>query len=138
MPSWPRDTAEQRLAAARVGRLATVTPDGRPHVVPVCFALHEGRIVTAVDAKPKVSRALARLENVRATGRASLLVDHYEEDWTRLWWVRVDGAAEVTESDGAVDALAAKYPQYREQRPDGPVLRIEVEAYRGWSATPLG
>jgi PPOX class probable F420-dependent enzyme len=135
MPSWPRDTAEQRLAAARVGRLATVTPDGRPHVVPVCFALHEGRIFTAVDAKPKASRALARLENVRATGRASLLVDHYEEDWTRLWWVRVDGAAEVLESDTALDALAAKYPQYRAERPAGPLIAIAPEQWRSWVAS---
>jgi len=135
MPSWPRDTAEQRLAAARVGRLATVTPDGRPHVVPVCFALHEKRIFTAVDAKPKASRALARLENVRATGRASLLVDHYEEDWTLLWWVRVDGAAEVLESDGAIDALAAKYPQYRAERPPGPLIAIAPERWRSWVAS---
>ena len=135
MPSWPRDTAEHQLAAARVGRLATVTPDGRPHVVPVCFALHEGRIVTAVDAKPKASRALARLANVRATGRASLLVDHYEEDWTRLWWVRVDGAAEVLESDRAVDALAAKYPQYRAERPAGPLIAIAPERWRSWVAS---
>jgi PPOX class probable F420-dependent enzyme len=135
MPSWPRDTAEQRLVAARVGRLATVTPDGRPHVVPVCFALHEGRIVTAVDAKPKASRELARLENVRATGRASLLVDHYEEDWTALWWVRVDGAAQVIGSDRAVDALAAKYPQYRAERPAGPLIAIAPERWRSWVAS---
>jgi PPOX class probable F420-dependent enzyme len=135
MPSWPRDTAEQRLAAARVGRLATVTPDGHPHVVPVCFVLHEGRIFTAVDAKPKASRALARLENVRATGRASLLVDHYEDDWAKLWWVRVDGAAEVLESHRAVDALAAKYPQYRAERPAGPLIAIAPERWRSWVAS---
>ena len=135
MPSWPRDTAEQRLAAARVGRLATVTPRGRPHVVPVCFALHDGRIFTAVDAKPKATRALARLENVRATGRASLLVDHYDEDWRKLWWVRVDGAAEVLESDRAVDALAAKYPQYRAERPAGPLIAIAPERWRSWVAS---
>ena len=94
----------QRLAQARVGRLATVTADGRPHVVPVCFALAGGRIYTAVDAKPKSTRALQRLDNVRATGRASLLVDHYEEDWSQLWWVRVDGPAEVIDSSAALDA----------------------------------
>ena len=135
MPSWPSDTAEERLAAARVGRLATVTPDGRPHVVPVCFTLHEGRIFTAVDAKPKATRALARLDNVRATGRASLLVDHYDEDWTRLWWVRVDGAAEVVSSDRAVDALTAKYPQYRAERPAGPLIAIAPERWRSWVAS---
>jgi PPOX class probable F420-dependent enzyme len=135
MPSWPRDTAELRLAAARVGRLATVTPHGRPHVVPVCFALHEGRIFTAVDAKPKATTALARLDNVRATGRASLLVDHYEEDWSNLWWIRVDGVAEVLRSDRAVDALADKYEQYRRERPAGPLIAIAPEQWRSWVAS---
>jgi PPOX class probable F420-dependent enzyme len=124
---------EARLAAARVGRLATVSAAGRPHVVPVCFALHDGRIVTAVDAKPKTTRALARLDNVRATGRASLLVDHYEEDWSALWWVRVDGSAEVVvDDDAAIDALAGKYPQYRAARPAGPVIAIAPERWRSW------
>ncbi len=132
MPSWPRDIAEERLAQARIGRLATVTPDGRPHVVPVCFALAGGILYTAVDQKPKRTRALARLENVRATGRASLLVDHYEEDWSRLWWVRVDGAAEVISSEAAIDALAAKYAQYRAARPAGPVIAITPDRWRAW------
>ena len=132
MPSWPRAIAEERVANARIGRLATVTAAGRPHVVPVCFALDRGRIVTAVDAKPKATAALARLENVRATGRASLLVDHYAEDWSELWWVRVDGVAEVLHSDRAIDALAAKYEQYRSARPAGPVIAIEPERWRSW------
>jgi PPOX class probable F420-dependent enzyme len=132
MPSWPRAIAEERLGLARVGRLATVTAAGRPHVVPVCFALSGGRIFTAVDAKPKVTTELARLENVRATGRASLLVDHYEEDWSELWWVRVDGIAEVIRSESAIDALAEKYEQYRTARPTGPVIAIEPERWRSW------
>jgi PPOX class probable F420-dependent enzyme len=132
MPSWPTATAEERLAQARVARLATVSAAGHPHLVPVCFALAEGRIVTAVDAKPKSTRALRRLENVRATGRASLLADHYEEDWSRLWWVRVDGAAAVIDSEAAIDALAAKYEQYRAARPAGPVIAIEPERWRSW------
>ena len=135
MPSLPHATAEERLAQARIGRLATVTPEGRPHVVPVCFALHDGRIYTAVDAKPKATRALQRLENVRAHGRASLLVDHYEEDWTRLWWVRVDGAAEVVRSEPAIDALAEKYDQYRAARPAGPLIAIAPEQWRSWVAS---
>jgi PPOX class probable F420-dependent enzyme len=135
MPSWPRATAEERLAQARVGRLATVTPAGRPHIVPVCFALHDGRVYTAVDAKPKATTALARLENVRATGRASLLVDHYEEDWERLWWVRVDGVAEVLHCAGALDALAAKYEQYRAARPSGPLIAIAPDTWRSWVAS---
>ena len=83
--------AKQRVRDARVGRLGTVTPDGRPHLVPVCFALREETVYTAVDAKPKSTLALRRLANIEATPSASLLVDHYDEDWTHLWWVRVDG-----------------------------------------------
>ncbi len=132
MPSSPPAIAEERLAQARVGRLATVTPEGLPHVVPVCFALAGGTIYTAVDHKPKATRALARLDNVRATGRASLLVDHYEEDWSLLWWVRVDGTAAVIESEAAIDALAAKYEQYREARPAGPVIALDPARWRSW------
>jgi PPOX class probable F420-dependent enzyme len=132
MPSLPLAIAEERLALARIGRLATVTPIGRPHVVAVCFVVSGGRIFTAVDAKPKATAALARLENVRATGRASLLVDHYEEDWSQLWWVRVDGVAEVIESDAAIDDLADKYEQYRSARPAGPVIAITPDRWRSW------
>jgi PPOX class probable F420-dependent enzyme len=132
MPTLPPAVAEERLALARIGRLATVTAAGRPHIVPVCFAPADGRIVTAVDAKPKVTTELARLDNVRATGRASLLVDHYDEDWSELWWVRVDGIAEVLDSESAIDALVAKYVQYRETRPAGPVIAIEPERWRSW------
>ncbi|HEX2411741.1 MAG TPA: TIGR03668 family PPOX class F420-dependent oxidoreductase [Solirubrobacteraceae bacterium] len=128
----PPAIAEQRFSRARIGRLATVTADGRPHVVAMCFALVGGRVVTAVDAKPKATARLARLANVRATGRASLLVDHYEEDWRRLWWVRVDGPAAVVESEEAIDALVAKYEQYREARPAGPVIAITPERWRSW------
>jgi PPOX class probable F420-dependent enzyme len=132
MPSLSPATAEARLAAARAGHLATVTPEGLPHVVPVCFALHEGVIYSAVDAKPKTTRELQRLANVRAHGRASLLVDHYEEDWARLWWVRVDGPAAVAPGEAAIDALAAKYEQYRAARPAGPVIALTPERWRSW------
>jgi PPOX class probable F420-dependent enzyme len=135
MPSLPPATAEERFAAARAGRLATVTADGRPHVVVVCFVLREGVVYTAVDAKPKARRDLQRLENVRATGRASLLVDHYEEDWSQLWWVRVDGPARVIDSVAAIDALAVKYEQYRAARPAGPVIAIAPDRWRSWAAS---
>jgi PPOX class probable F420-dependent enzyme len=132
MPS-SRPAIAERVAAARVGRLATVSAEGRPHVVPVTFAMLGEDIVTAVDAKPKTTRRLRRLDNVRATGRASLLVDHYEEDWARLWWVRVDGAAEVVDSaEVAIDALVAKYEQYRAARPAGPVIVLRPDAWRSW------
>jgi PPOX class probable F420-dependent enzyme len=127
-----------RLSAARVGRLATVRPDGRPHVVACCFAVHGDRVWTAVDDKPKATARLQRLANVRAHPRASLLVDHYEEDWDALWWVRVDGPATVLE-DGdehaaALAALVAKYPQYVAAPPRGAVIAVTVERWRGWSA----
>jgi PPOX class probable F420-dependent enzyme len=127
-----------RLAEARVGRLATVRPDGRPHVVACCFAVEGDRVWTAVDAKPKATPRLQRLANVRANPWASLLVDHYEEEWDALWWVRVDGSATVLEAGdehaAAVAALVAKYPQYEEAPPRGAVIAIDVERWRGWSA----
>jgi PPOX class probable F420-dependent enzyme len=131
------------LAAARVGRLATVRPDGRPHLVPCCFAVSGAdasgsRVWTAVDAKPKSTTRLQRLANVRAHPWASLLVDHYDEDWSALWWVRVDGPAAVidggAERDAALAALAAKYTQYAAAQPDGPVVGLAVERIRGWAA----
>ena len=126
------------LAAARVGRLATVRPDGGPHVVACCFVVGGDRVWTAVDAKPKSGAPLQRLENVRANPRASLLIDHYEEDWEALWWVRVDGTAAVLESgneeERAIAALTARYPQYVRARPPGPVIAIAIERITGWSA----
>jgi PPOX class probable F420-dependent enzyme len=137
-------TMRRRLAAARVGRLATVTAGGGPHVVPCCFALAGAvagdRIVSAVDAKPKTTPALRRLANLRARPRAALLVDHYDEDWSTLWWVRADGAGRVVEAgrerDEALDLLAAKYDQYARQRPPGAVVVIEVDGWRAWEASP--
>lgn len=127
-----------RLSSARVGRLATVRPDGDPHVVVCCFAVHGDRLWTAVDAKPKTTTRLQRLDNIRAHPRASLLVDHYEEDWDELWWVRADGAAALLEAgaehDAAVGALVAKYPQYEAAPPAGPVIAVEVARWVGWSA----
>jgi PPOX class probable F420-dependent enzyme len=129
----------QRVRDARVGRLATVTPEGDPHAVPVCFAFRGNDIVSIVDDKPKSTTALRRLDNVRAHSVVSLLVDHYDDDWRRLWWVRVDGTARVVESEpdaaGAVAALAAKYDQYRIDPPSGPVLVIEPARWRAWSAS---
>jgi PPOX class probable F420-dependent enzyme len=124
----------ERFAAARVGRLATVTAGGRPHVVPVCFVLAGDVIYSAVDAKPKSTSALRRLDNVRANPRVSLLVDHYADDWTQLWWIRVDGVASVVDDDAAIDLLAAKYEQYRAARPPGPVIAIADLQWRQWSA----
>jgi PPOX class probable F420-dependent enzyme len=124
------------LAEARVARFATVAPDGRPSLVPVCFAVAGETIYHAVDHKPKATRALARLEHLRAEPRAALLADHYDDaDWTRLWWVRADGVARVLEdAPEAIDLLVVKYAQYRERRPEGPVVALEVRRISGWSA----
>jgi PPOX class probable F420-dependent enzyme len=129
-----------RVDAARVGRLATVDAQGTPHVVPVCFALVGDAFTFAVDHKPKRTTALRRLANLAATGRASLLVDEYAEDWSRLWWVRLDGRGVVADAAAAgaqVDALVAKYPQYARRRPTGPVAVVRVEHWSGWSASPV-
>ena len=127
------DAAWTRLAAARVGRFATTAP----RVVPVTFAVVGRAIVHAVDHKPKTTRALARLEDLRRDPRASLLADHYDEDWSQLWWVRADGTARVldaAETPEAIDALAGKYPQYAERRPNGPVVVLAVERISGWES----
>lgn len=127
-----------RFGRARVGRLATANAEGRPHLVPLCFVLVDDRIVSVVDAKPKRTQQLRRLSNIRAQPWVSVLVDEYDEDWSRLWWVRADGTARVVESgperESAVDSLTAKYPQYREQRPAGPVVEITVDRWVGWTS----
>ena len=137
------DDAERRrrFAAARVARLATVDGTGRPHVVPMVFALVGDVVWSAVDAKPKTTHRLRRLANIEATGRASVLVDRYDDDWAALWWVRVDGPASVFAPEderarNGLDALVAKYPQYRADRPAGPVLAVRCEHWSSWSATP--
>lgn len=121
-----------------MAHLATGGADGAPHVVPFVFAVDGERIYWAVDEKPKRSRALRRLANIAANPRVSALADHYDEDWGLLWWVRADGeAALVTEPEGrdlALDLLAAKYPQYRDQPPAGPVVSISVSRWRWWAA----
>lgn len=126
----------ERVASARVGRLATVTTGGRPHVVPCCFALVGDAVYSAVDAKPKSTLALRRLENIRAHPTTSLLVDHYGEDWSELWWVRVDGHARIVdggpERHAALEQLSEKYEQYRHEAPPGPVIAIDVTGWRAW------
>ncbi|MGW7680755.1 TIGR03668 family PPOX class F420-dependent oxidoreductase [Kribbella sp. NPDC054772] len=123
-----------RVAAARVGRLATVGEDLRPHLVPVTYAVHGDKLFIAIDQKPKTTTALQRLRNIEANERVAVLVDEYEEDWTHLWWVRVDGVARVAvEHAAAVDLLVAKYPQYDGDPPRGPVIVVRVERWSGWA-----
>jgi PPOX class probable F420-dependent enzyme len=130
------EEARRRFGAARVARLATADAAGRPHLVPIVFALEGDRVYSAVDAKPKRTTALRRLANVRENPAAAVLVDHYDDDWSALWWVRADGRGRVLdgaaeEAEQAVALLAERYPQ---QRAVGAVLAIDVERWTGWSA----
>jgi PPOX class probable F420-dependent enzyme len=128
------DEARRRFTEARVARLATVGASGQPHLVPVVFAVTGSTIVIAVDDKPKTTRDLRRLTNIAANPQVSLLVDHYAEDWSTLWWVRADGLATVTPDTAPVAELVVKYPQYASARPAGPVVLVDVHTWRGWSA----
>jgi PPOX class probable F420-dependent enzyme len=128
----------ERVAEARVGRLATIDPDGRAHLVPIVFVLDGDTLYTAVDAKPKRARRLRRIENARERPGVTVLVDHYDDDWRRLWWVRLRGRARVLdageEADRALRRLAAKYEHYRTDPPGTPVLAIDVDEWRAWEA----
>jgi PPOX class probable F420-dependent enzyme len=136
------DDALGRLRDARVGRLATVTPEGRPHVVPFVFLLIERRSEVcaywAIDRKPKRTSTLARIRNIEDNPAVEFVVDGYAEDWTTLWWVRCSGSARIVTDEAeraeALDALRAKYPQYELEPPDGAVVAIEVERITGWHA----
>jgi PPOX class probable F420-dependent enzyme len=128
----------RRFAAAPVAVLTTVRPDGAPHVVPVVFAVHDDVVFTAVDAKRKSTQRLRRLANIEAEPRVSMLVDHYDEDWSQLWWVRADGTAQVHESGEEMahgyGLLRAKYAQYDRIALDGPVVTVAVDRWSGWHA----
>jgi PPOX class probable F420-dependent enzyme len=137
-----RDEALARLRSARVGRLATLTPEGTPHVVPFVFVVKEQdsaiRLYWMVDEKPKRSKELQRLRNIEHQPAVELVVDEYEEDWSRLWWVRARGSARVVveadERDAALGLLRGKYPQYESTDDPGLVVAIEVEAITGWES----
>lgn len=129
----------RRVATSRSGTLATIGDEGRPHVVPFVFALKGDTLYWAVDQKPKRSPDLRRLRNIRRDPRVGVLVDTYADDWSLLWWVRMNGTARIL-TDGeerarAVNALRGKFPQYREQPLDDAVVAIDVEEWVGWSTT---
>ena len=143
MATWTEDT-RRFLEAHRVGHLATTGADGAPHVVPVCYALDDDALYFVADAKPKrrPARALQRLVNLRANPRAALVVDEWDEDWTRLAWVLVRGPAAIVEDHRLhADALArlrARYPQYRamslEDPGAHPIVRIAPVSVTAWRA----
>lgn len=127
------------IETAEIGHLATIRPDGAPHLVPITFAVVRGRLAHMVDHKPKTTSRLQRLANVSANPMVSFMVDHYEGEWDRLWWVRVDGAARVvtdgSDWDESRAALVSKYLQYRTTPPTGPAMLIEMETVSGWAAS---
>lgn len=127
-----------KFARAPIARLATVGPDGVPHLVPVVFALRYDVVYTAIDAKPKTTRRLRRLANIESNPHVSLLVDHYADDWAQLWWVRVDGTAAIHNEGDALqtgyDLLRAKYRQYQSVPLDGPVIAVAIHRWSSWQA----
>ena len=135
-PSLSETDMRERVERARAARLATADQRARPHLVPFCFVLEGDTLYSVVDEKPKRSKRLKRLANIRANPQVSVLVDHYEDDWSRLWWVRLDGLARVVEEtaehDHAVRLLQDKYEQYRREPPTGPVMAVRVTNWRGW------
>jgi PPOX class probable F420-dependent enzyme len=130
--------ARDWFAGAPVAQLATVAPDGAPHLVPVVFAADGDVVYTAVDAKRKSTKRLRRLANIEGNPRVSMLVDHYADDWTQLWWVRADGMATIHYSGEemwtAYHLLRTKYPQYEKISLDGPVIAVAVQRWSSWVA----
>lgn len=126
------------FSAAPAAVLATLNRDGAPHLVPVVFAVHRDVVYTAVDAKRKSTQRLRRLANIEADPRVCLIVDHYDDDWNQLWWVRADGLAAVHPSGDEMATgyalLRQKYPQYQRLALDGPVITVEVQRWSSWQA----
>ncbi|MCX5339999.1 TIGR03668 family PPOX class F420-dependent oxidoreductase [Streptomyces atratus] len=142
MPALTSAEARERFAAARVAHLATADTEGRPHLVPVVFAVDGDTVMLVVDHKPKRTTRLKRLANIAANPSVCLLTDHYEEDWDCLWWARADGTARVlpppdrfSEAARGIGLLTAKYRQYADRPPDGPVVEVSVLRWSGWRAS---
>ena len=124
-----------KLAQARFATLTTVRHDGRPHAVPIVFVIVSGKLVTAVDHKPKTTSRLVRLANIEANPDVSILVSNQDEDWVQLWWVRADGTAEIRNEPEPdwIEAMIAKYPQYRGKPPGGPWIVVSISHLADWS-----
>lgn len=135
------DNEAARFAEQPHAILSTINPNGTPHLVPIVFTVVGDQLFSAVDWKPKTTQKLHRIENIRADPAVGLLVDHYDDDWTQLWWIRADGNAHIAEGDSsegrhAIDALVQKYPkQYADNRPPGPVIVVENLSFRSWTAS---
>jgi PPOX class probable F420-dependent enzyme len=139
-----RAAIERILDEWPVARLATLGTGGRPELVPIVFARAGGALWSPIDGKPKRGVELARVRNLRADGRVCLLLDHYEADWSKLWWLRVDGRADLVPARGAdaeraAEALCAKYPAYASGvtplfAGEPTLIRIAIEKALGWRA----
>jgi PPOX class probable F420-dependent enzyme len=142
MASMDEASARQRFAAARVASLSTVDVQGRPHIVPVTFVVAGARIWSATDGKAKRRSDLRRHANIRAHPRVSLLVQHWDEDWSALWWVRADGNGTLVEAPATLARVGAllrhKYPQYRQITLGPPVIEVVVDHWRWWHGVPVG
>lgn len=123
------------MAEARSAVLGTVDAAGRPHLVPITFAVDGDVLYTVVDDKPKSGRRLKRLRNIEARSEVSVLVDDYSEDWSSLWWCRLDGQASVVEAGGAPEILVDRYETYRLARPSGPLIEVRISSWTGWAAS---
>jgi PPOX class probable F420-dependent enzyme len=127
------------IESARVATLGTVRSDGSPHLVPCVFAPADPLVYVPVDAKPKRSRALSRLTNLQRDPRAVLLVQGWDEDWSRLWWVRLDAHARVLDSapdmEGPRQLLLGRYTQYTSPEQLHPIIELRVDSWAGWAAT---
>jgi PPOX class probable F420-dependent enzyme len=130
LPPWALDM----LADARVARLALLDEDDLPRLLPVTFAVWEGEIWSAIDQKPKRAGEPARVRRLRRRPEAALLIDRYDDDWSRLAWLELRGPVSVEPLGPALEALIAKYPQYSEARPQGPLLRLTPERFASWQA----
>lgn len=130
--------AYRLIESEPVARLATVRANGSPHLVPIVFAIDGSRLITAIDGKPKRPGSQTRVENIRAEPRVSFLADHYDDDWAKLWWVRVDGRAAVIDRgpdfSWAIAALTSRYSQYQKVSVPGPVILIDPVRVVGWAA----
>lgn len=139
MPNLEPDICRERFAAGRVARLGTIDAEGRAHLVPVVFALDGEVAFSPIDHKPKTTPDLVRARNIARDPRVTLLVDHYEDDWTLLWWVRSRGLGEILERGSAwqtaVDALTVKYPRYRDEPLTERILAISISEWSGWAWT---
>ena len=129
-PEW----AVSMLGDARVARLALLDEEDLPRVLPVTFAVWEGDVWSAIDQKRKRAPEPARVRRLRRRPDAALLVDRYDDDWSRLAWVELRGPVSVEPIGPALDALIAKYPQYADARPQGPLLRLRPQRLTCWRA----